>query len=96
MEYNVFEDDIQIVDSYKIVLKDEMIEIINQIKEKYPENPVIKNVSLNRMVREWQSHNLLYNLNLFREHTKDVDINDNNFIMDCGYFILSMVYRIFN
>lgn len=29
-------------------------------------------------VREWKGHNRLYKLHLFRSHTKDVDLNENN------------------
>ena len=28
-------------------------------------------------VKEWYAHNILYKLGLFRSHTRDVDLNDN-------------------
>lgn len=31
----------------------------------------------NSYVREWKGHNRLYNMGLFRNHTKDVDLEEN-------------------
>ena len=65
---------IQIQDSYKIS-KYEFVDIINQIKTDLPEHIVSKNRSTKSLKYEWAVHNLLYNLNIARSHTKDVDFN---------------------
>ena len=45
------------------------------------ENRKIRNYPITRSkesyVREWKGHNRLYNLHLFRKHTKDVDLDEN-------------------
>ena len=33
--------------------------------------------SINSWVREWKAHNRLYKLGLFKEHTKDCDLEEN-------------------
>ena len=38
--------------------------------------------SINSYVREWRGHNRLYNWNIARSHTKDVDLNENNSIFE--------------
>ena len=74
MKTLVTENSIQIQDSYKIS-KHEFDNIINQIKHDLPEHVVSKNRSTKSLKYEWAVHNLLYNLNIARSHTKDVDFN---------------------
>lgn len=74
MKTLVTENNIQIQDSYKIS-KYEFSNIINQIKKDLPEHIVSKNRSTSSLKREWAVHNLLYNLDIARPQTKDVDFN---------------------
>ena len=65
-----------IEDSYQIKLKKSMENEIEYIKElrkarKYPVTRTTKSY-----VREWKGHNNLYNLGLFKNHTKDVDLEE--------------------
>lgn len=32
--------------------------------------------SVKSYIKEWYAHNVLYKMHLFRKHTKDVDLND--------------------
>lgn len=33
-------------------------------------------------IREWLGHNKLYELGLYKSHTKDVDLNENNSVIE--------------
>ena len=49
---------------------------------------------LESCVMEWEAHNLLWYYHLFRDHTTDVDINDDESkIRLIIYSILSLIYR---
>lgn len=50
--------------------------------------------SVQSYVAEWRAHNLLYDLHLFRSHTKDTDLNiDEKKIARFFYGILSLFYH---
>jgi hypothetical protein len=41
------------------------------------------------MAREWAAHNLLWDLNIYRSRTKDIDLNyPQKWYVRLGYFIL--------
>ncbi len=65
---------IRIVDSYKIKKKQDMIEILMNFKSQtnFKSKRTIKS-----WIKEWKSHNLMYKLNLFKNHTKDCDLEEN-------------------
>lgn len=45
--------------------------------------------SVGSWIREWRTHNFLYKLGLFREHTKNCDLEENvNLLFRIIYFIL--------
>ena len=47
------------------------------------------------LINEWFSHNVLYNLHLFRKHTKDCNFEKTqNKILNIIYFILSITTKI--
>ena len=82
MKVSYSEKNTHIEDSYQIKLKksmeNEMDWIIASRKaRKYPVTRTIESY-----VREWKGHNNLYNLGLFKSHTKDVDLNENNSIIE--------------
>lgn len=69
--------DIQIVNSYKInnkQLQRKIIDIILNYNEKYPTNNWIR--SKESMYIEWNIHNMLYKLNIYKSHTISVDFED--------------------
>lgn len=68
-------DNIHIKDSYLIKKERLMVRKLNQLKQIMPESKVW-NRSLKSLIFEWKTHNLLYELHLFRSHTTDVDLEE--------------------
>ena len=69
---------IKIVSSYKIKDKEEMIQILNIIKD-YCENKKSNwNRSITSMQNEWIVHNICSNMSIKRDHTDDVDLNNSD------------------
>lgn len=95
-EFKVTKNCITIYDSYKIKTKADMNFILTVIKYNYSDinddDYIFNQVNRESMINEWRGHNLLYNLHLFRSHTKDVDINKNPWYLKAGYWILSKLY----
>ena len=53
--------------------------------------------TLPSMRREWETHNFLYNLGIFKSRTENTDLDNNeSFIRKTGYAVLSFIYRLFN
>lgn len=53
--------------------------------------------TLSSMRREWEAHNLLYRLGIFKTRTGSTDFENNeSFILKAGYTVLSFIYRLFN
>jgi hypothetical protein len=71
---NVYDNNIQIADSYKIS-KHQFDKILNDIVSKYPNHIVIQNRNIKSIKNEWAVHNLLYALHIKRTRTGSVDIN---------------------
>ena len=46
------------------------------------------------MANEWKAHNLLYDLNLFRSHTKDLDLDYEPWYRRSCYYVLSKIYNL--
>ena len=89
---SVSENNVNIKNSFKIKSKRDMYSIIKQIKCKYPENNITK-VSDFLLVQEWATHNLCYNLNIYRERTKDVDLDYNKkWYYKIAYGIIGFLY----
>lgn len=68
------EQNIKIIDSYKVTDNVEMTYILKEfiLKTGYKSKR-----SLKSWIKEWKSHNRLYKLGLFRLHTKDCDLEEN-------------------
>ena len=78
---------LHIKDSYKIQWTEDIIRELNE----YSSNGMLslKHRNIKSYYREWVAHNWLYNHNLFKLHTKDVDLEYNfNPIMELGYWLL--------
>lgn len=87
-----YHDDCVIIwDSYKIRELSKMRQVLKYIKETHP--GILNNRSEFSMLNEWRSHNLLYNLKILRNRTKDVNINYKLPLWaEIGYTILSPFY----
>ena len=73
---NMFDPNIVIYDSYKIInpiIKDEIITSLLMYEEAYPSN---WNRTKNSLMLEWIMHNIMYWLGYNHDHTKDVDLNN--------------------
>lgn len=75
LKIEVTADNIKIIDSWKITKKKEMREMIEEILYKAPIYTTKRSVS--SLVREWRSHNIMYNIGWFTRHTKDCDLESN-------------------
>ena len=72
-------DNTHVVDSYKV--KDINLEVMEIIRERNRRKlPVTR--TFDSYVREWKGHNNLYNIGLFRSHTKDVDLQEKETIFE--------------
>ena len=93
--YNISNTNIHINDSYKIKSKESMLNVLNDIYNKYYSD-VFKR-SMDSLLNEWRAHNLFYNLHLFRSHIKDVDLNypQKKWLSIC-YNIVGFVYFLFH
>lgn len=65
---------VSIINSYKVTIAEDMIIILRlfQLKTYYKSRRTLKS-----WVKEWKAHNRLYKLGLFRNHTKDCDLEEN-------------------
>lgn len=62
-----------ILNSYLVRTKAEMRDYLQRLRKVAEENAVNRR-DLESQVREWRSHNLFYILHIFRNRTKDVDL----------------------
>ena len=74
VKINYDEKNIRIVNSFKINKIEDMILILRifQIRTGYKSKR-----SLRSWIKEWKAHNRLYKLGLFKSHTKDCDLEEN-------------------
>lgn len=84
-------DSFRVINSYKTRSEEDMFRYIisNRI-----------NWDLNRkwqsLLNEWKAHNILFQLGLFKSHTRSVDFENNpKWYFTLGYWILSRFYFIF-
>ena len=62
-----------ILDSYKVKSKEEMREYLQRLRDLCIDRAVNLR-DMESMVREWRSHNFFYLIHVFRNRTKDVDL----------------------
>lgn len=85
--------DIMICSSKDVTSAKEMTQVINHIFDKYNYKFDNSNRTKFNVLAEWRTHNLLYDLRLFRRHTKDVNIEYNqNKVLTIVYAIFSIFY----
>ena len=70
----ISQDNTHIFDSYLIRSKKEMRDYLISLRKQCPPDMAVSARSLNSLVCEWRSHNLFYYLHVFRNRTKDVDL----------------------
>ena len=86
---------IKIKNSYRINNSNQKKEIIDEILKYTKEHPAKNWIrSKNTMYMEWNFHNILYKLNLFKSHTISVDFESNDEIK--YYFIIFYLQKIIN
>jgi hypothetical protein len=81
-------------DSWLIKKVADMKAIIEIIKKRAERYGIAYTRTEASWIREWKTHNLLYNMNFKRSHTVDTDLSENEsrFRRFC-YFFLSLFYR---
>lgn len=83
---------IKIIDSYKISKYSDMKVILMQLidNNELPEN---YNRSLSGMIEEWRCHNLFYKLGIYKNRTKDCDLEyPQKWYYKIAYFLMSPFY----
>lgn len=73
MQTKVTKNCITIVDCYQLYDKDTIKECLRTLKKLHPECEVFKR-SDKSLMREWRAHARLYKLGIYKEHTKDCDM----------------------
>lgn len=87
------ENNTTILDSYQVKCTKDMKSILYLIRDNSKETSSVDIRDIKDMVREWRAHNLLYSLYLFRNKTKDVDLNTGQkWYTKIGYMLLSTLY----
>lgn len=90
---NISDSNLHIENSYKIKNCQDMDYILNDIRKGYGNLKILKNRDNKSLIEEWGAHNLLYNMGLFKSHTKDVDLNyPQSKVVSFIYKVLSCIY----
>ena len=80
----------KVVNSYKIQnLEDIYINVLYY----YKNNKLDKRRSIDSYIEEWFAHNWLYNLGLFRSHTRDTDLDGNEAFY--RLIIYKLIFKLF-
>ena len=64
----------RILDSFLVKTKAEMRAVLQDLRDKAPEQMAINQRDMESMVKEWHAHNILYKLHIIRCNTRDVDL----------------------
>ena len=95
IQYKITKGCITVYDSYKVKNESDMLTLFTKIRYEHPEDDcIINRRSFNSMANEWKAHNLLYDLNLFRSHTKDLDLDYEPWYRRFCYYVLSKIYNL--
>lgn len=80
----------KVENSYKIQnLEDIYLNVVYY----YKNNKLDKNRTIDSYVEEWFAHNWLYNLGLFRSHTRDTDLDGNEAFY--RLIIYKLIFKLF-
>lgn len=82
-------ENIKIRESYKIKDKNTMLTILMITRNVARKNGFSYTRTNKSWIQEWKSHNLLYKFNVFKEHTMDTDLeeNESKFRLFCYKFL---------
>lgn len=89
MKFEFYSQSVKVIDSYK-ASKSDIKRLIPLIKNNIKCPDIIKNRTDNSLYREWRAHNILYKLGLFKERTKDVDLDRERWYTQIIYFIIGI------
>lgn len=85
---------VHIEDSYQVKKKDDMLAIIEQIREIAAEQDITYKRSIKSWLNEWRAHNQLYLNGTKPERTRSVDLNeDESLLRRIIYWFLSNSYK---
>lgn len=91
INYKISTNNIHIADSFQYTTKKD--ERNNSVFEKLYPDHIVFTRSISSLVKEWQSHNLLYRLRIAKDRTKDVDLEcPQKWYYKIAYFLLSLLY----
>lgn len=89
--YHITTSCVKIYNSF-LVPKDKFESELNVIRYMNHECPIWHLRSMGSMKREWATHNLLYNLGIKRERTKDVDLNfSHRWYVNLAYWVAGTI-----
>lgn len=92
----VSKNNIHIENSYETKTRNDMQLVLNDIRAHHSLGYC--NVLLRTdksLINEWCAHNALYNLHIFRKHTKDVNLNyPQSKIVEIAYSIISVFLKV--
>ena len=94
MLIKVSKNNIHIENSCEVKTRNDMQLVLNDIRAHHSLEycEVLKRTDKS-LINEWRTHNIFYNLHLFRTHTKDVDLNyPQNKIVEIAYSIIGAFY----
>ena len=97
MLIKVSKNNIHIENSCEVNTREDMQMVLNDIRANHSleESDVLKRTD-SSLIKEWRVHNVLYNLHLFRTHTKDVDLNyPQSKIIEIAYSVAYFIISIF-
>jgi len=72
--YKILSNRVKIIDSYKVVDRSKMKDVLYAIQHNHPECNSFKR-SYKSIIAEWRTHNRLYRLGYKKKRTGSVDIN---------------------
>lgn len=82
-----------IENSYRVKSKDDMSKILKAIRNRCVGDYAIHKRTIKSMINEWRSHNLLYNIGIYKDRTASVDLDINSkWYISMAYSILSFLY----
>ena len=94
IEYNEQSKNIRIINSYTIIKDRDKKIILQAINYQLKNQGIIFKRTIDSQLYEWKGHNVMYKWHLFRSHTTNVDINENeSWWKRVCYTILSIFER---
>ena len=94
ISYLLYKDNVQILNSYLITTKQDMLNILQQIRENAESQGFVYKRNNISWLREWRAHNFLHDIGYKIVRVMSVDLNENETLLRrLGYFFLSLIYQ---